>query len=86
MGYPMAHGIGQHPNDRELSFYVLTPCGFEMELGWGPIAVDETRWHPVTHQGISIWGHQGEDVSPLNRINELRLGLRSLLNPEFVPF
>ena len=86
MGYPMAHGIGQHPNDRELSFYVLTPSGFEMELGWGPIAVDETRWHPVTHQGISIWGHQGEDVSPLNRINELRLGLRSLLNPEFVPF
>lgn len=86
LGYKMAHGIGQHPNDRELSFYVLTPSGFEMEYGWAPIAVDESNWKPVTHQGISIWGHHGEDVSPFNRINEIRLGLRSLLHPEYTPF
>lgn len=86
LGYKIAHGIGQHPNDRELSFYVLTPSGFEMEYGWAPIAVDESRWQPVIHSGISIWGHHNEDVSPLNRINEIRLGLRSLLNSEYTPF
>lgn len=85
-GYKMAHGIGQHPNDKELSFYVLTPSGFEMEFGWAPIAVDESNWQPVTHQGISVWGHKNEDVSPLNRFSELRQGLRSLLNEEYTPY
>ena len=30
LGYEMAHDIGQHPNDREISFYVISPSGFEM--------------------------------------------------------
>jgi len=86
LGYKMAHGIGQHPNDRELSFYVITPSGFEMEMGWDALPVDETNWQPVTHEGISIWGHHNEDVSPFNRVSELQQGLRSLLKPEYTPF
>ena len=57
LGFHMALGIGQHTNDRELSFYAMTPSGFEWEVGWNPIVVDETTWEPTTHQGISIWGH-----------------------------
>ena len=57
LGFGMALGIGQHTNDRELSFYAVTPSGFEWEVGWNPILIDETTWEPTTHQGISIWGH-----------------------------
>ena len=57
LGFRMALGVGQHTNDKELSFYAVTPSGFEWEVGWNPIVVDETTWKPATHQGISIWGH-----------------------------
>ncbi|OOK83062.1 glyoxalase/Bleomycin resistance /Dioxygenase superfamily protein [Mycobacterium kansasii] len=57
LGFHMALGVGQHTNDRELSYYAMTPSGFEWELGWNPIVVDENTWEPTTHQGISIWGH-----------------------------
>ena len=59
MGYAIANAIGQHPNDRELSFYVVSPSGFEVELGWNPIVVrDEAAWQPAHYQGISLWGHK----------------------------
>lgn len=86
LGYKMAHNIGQHPNDRELSFYVFTPSGFEMEYGWAAVAVDESTWQPTRHRGISLWGHRGDAFSPFSAINELQLGLRSLLRREFSPF
>ena len=60
LGFDMALDVGQHTNDKELSFYAVTPSGFEWELGWNPIVVDETTWEPTTHQGISIWGHTPE--------------------------
>lgn len=45
MGYPIANAIGQqHPNDRERSFYVESPSGFEFKLGWSPTVVDEHTW------------------------------------------
>ncbi|MCD2191806.1 VOC family protein [Actinomycetospora endophytica] len=57
LGFGMALAVGQHTNDRELSFYAQTPSGFEWEVGWNPLVVDEKTWEPVTHQGISVWGH-----------------------------
>ena len=57
LGFDMALTVGQHTNDKELSFYAVTPSGFEFEVGWNPIVVDEATWEPTTHQGISIWGH-----------------------------
>ena len=58
---------GQHTNDRSLSFYCVTPSGFELEMGWNPVTVgpeQEATWEPTTYQGISIWGHTpvGETV------------------------
>jgi hypothetical protein len=37
LGFSMAWSIGQHTNDKELSFYCVTPSGFELEVGWNPI-------------------------------------------------
>jgi hypothetical protein len=41
LGFHMALAVGQHTNDRELSYYAMTPSGFELEVGWNPIVVDE---------------------------------------------
>lgn len=89
LGYEMAREIGQHPNDRELSFYVVTPSGFELELGWNALAVDETAWKPASYDAISLWGHKPRRNSTFRKIatnlGNLRRGLRSLLKPEFSP-
>ncbi len=55
LGFDMALSVGQHTNDKELSYYARTPSGFEWEVGWNPIVIDETTWEPSTHQGISVW-------------------------------
>ncbi|MGW7544620.1 VOC family protein [Streptomyces sp. NPDC054770] len=82
LGFDMALSVGQHTNDKELSFYARTPSGFEWEVGWNPVVVDETTWEPSTHQGISVWGHTPVGRTVLGRLDQFRLGTRSLLHPE----
>ena len=84
LGYSMANGIGQHPNDRELSFYVVSPSGLEVELGWNPIRVDEDHWQSTVHQGISLWGHRPENLTVRARLGRMARGLRSLARSEYV--
>lgn len=49
--------LGRHTNDNMLSFYVLTPSGWSVEMGWGGVLVDDDTWH-VTHYPVpSSWGH-----------------------------
>lgn len=84
MGYAIANAIGQHPNDKELSFYVVTPSGFEMELGWNPIVVNETEWQPATYQGISLWGHFKENQSLGLTLKQVRLVMKSMRKKEYV--
>ena len=81
MGYAIANAIGQHPNDREVSFYVATPSGFEIELGWNPIVVDEaaeSRWQPGHYRGISLWGHFPESLTLAAKLGQMGRGLASL--------
>lgn len=89
LGFEMAHEIGQHPNDLELSFYVLSPSGFEVELGWSALAVDEAGWLATTHQGISLWGHKPQKAGLWHKITtnlgNFGRGMRSLLKSEFSP-
>jgi biphenyl-2,3-diol 1,2-dioxygenase len=54
----IVQGLGRHPNDQMVSFYCVTPSGFECELGWGGRTVDESAWNPATYDRISDWGHQ----------------------------
>ncbi|TGK14142.1 extradiol ring-cleavage dioxygenase [Leptospira fletcheri] len=86
LGFEIAHGIGQHPNDLELSFYAITPSGFEFEVGWNPIPVNETSWKEKKYKQISSWGHQPETSTVLPRIQEFRRGIASLFRSEFIPF
>ncbi len=80
LGFGMALGVGQHTNDRELSFYAVTPSGFEWEVGWNPLVVDESTWKPTTHQGISIWGHEMQ--AGVDRLEQFTTAVRSLLHRE----
>ncbi len=74
LGFEMALSVGQHTNDKELSYYALTPSGFEWEVGWNPIVVDEATWKPTTHQGISIWGHTPEGQTVIDKLASIRGG------------
>ena len=89
LGFEMAHEIGQHPNDREISFYVLSPSGFEIELGWDALKVDEATWQGGHHDAISVWGHRPQKASALHQLllnlGNARRGLGSLLRPEYSP-
>jgi 2,3-dihydroxybiphenyl 1,2-dioxygenase len=82
LGFDMALSVGQHTNDKELSFYAVTPSGFEFELGWNPIVVDESTWEPTTHQGISIWGHTPEGQTVIDILDRFKTGLQSTLHRE----
>jgi len=56
-GVHLSFTLGRHSNDEMLSFYPLTPSGFDLEYGWGGIAVDDNSWHVLTHDTNSSWGH-----------------------------
>jgi 2,3-dihydroxybiphenyl 1,2-dioxygenase len=56
---PVIMGIGHHPNDQMLSFYVVTPSGFGFEYGWGGVVIDEgSSWDIRTYSQLSDWGHE----------------------------
>lgn len=50
--------LGRHMNDETLSFYMMTPSGFEIELGCDTMMVDDSKWRVREFQDRSFWGHQ----------------------------
>jgi 2,3-dihydroxybiphenyl 1,2-dioxygenase len=82
LGFHMALAVGQHTNDKELSYYAMTPSGFEWEVGWNPIVVDEKTWEPTTHQGISIWGHTPQGQTIIDKLGQFKTAAQSLLHRE----
>ena len=87
-GYKLARNIGQHPNDRELSFYVRTPSGFDLEIGWNALTVDEATWQAgQTYDAMSTWGHDvpgvlGSEMEFQHSVN----AVRSLMRKEYFPW
>lgn len=57
LGHPIRRHLGRHPNDRMLSFYVTTPAGFDVELGWDGVQVG-ADWEVKTYDHVSLWGHE----------------------------
>lgn len=55
---PIANGLGVHDNDAMFSFYVVTPAGFQLELGTGARVVTEPWTENRRYDRISRWGHQ----------------------------
>jgi len=49
--------LGHHPNDQMFSFYMRTPSGFGIELGYGGIVIDENNWEPQLYDVMSDGGH-----------------------------
>jgi len=81
-GFHMALAVGQHTNDRELSYYAMTPSGFEWEVGWNPIVIDEATWEPTTYQGISIWGHTPGGQTIIDKLAQFKIASLSLVRRE----
>lgn len=87
LGFAMAWSVGQHTNDRELSYYSVTPSGFELEVGWNPVVITpelESTWDPSTYQGISIWGHKPVGETVVTKMAQFQGALRSLREREVV--
>ena len=49
--------LGRHVNDNMFSFYVMTPSGWAVEVGWGGILIDDDSWHVTHYPTNSSWGH-----------------------------
>jgi hypothetical protein len=62
----------------------VTPSGFEWEVGWNPIVVDEASWEPTTYRGISLWGHTPEGQTIIEKLTQFKTGAASLLRDEDV--
>ena len=57
-GLPIPNGLGTHDNDRMFSFYVTSPAGFMVEVGYGARTIGEDWDDDRRYDRISLWGHQ----------------------------
>ena len=58
---PVASTFGKHSNDEMLSFYAVSPSGFQVEYGYGGKLVDDATWTPSRYDVPSVWGHKKSD-------------------------
>jgi 2,3-dihydroxybiphenyl 1,2-dioxygenase len=86
LGFKIAMSVGQHTNDRDVSFYVVTPSGFYFELGWSSSEAESENWPVVVHDGISVWGHKPLDQTIGDQLAQMRNGITSLFQKEYMPF
>jgi 2,3-dihydroxybiphenyl 1,2-dioxygenase len=54
----IANALGRHDNDGMFSFYVVSPAGFQVEVGHGARVVSEPWTDNRRYDRISRWGHQ----------------------------
>ena len=54
----IANGLGRHENDGMFSFYVVSPAGFQVEVGYGGRRVIDPWRDDRRYDRISLWGHQ----------------------------
>jgi len=57
-GFRQTRALGRHVNDHMFSFYVASPSGVQVEVGWGGLEVDEGGHALRTYDVTSVWGHQ----------------------------
>ena len=55
---PESASLGRHVNDRTFGFYMQTPGGFDLEIGWDPMVIDWQNWETTAHLQPSEWGHE----------------------------
>jgi 2,3-dihydroxybiphenyl 1,2-dioxygenase len=54
----IANGLGRHDNDGMFSFYVVSPAGFQVEIGHGARVISDPWTDNRRYDRISRWGHQ----------------------------
>jgi 2,3-dihydroxybiphenyl 1,2-dioxygenase len=55
---PLLFEMGKHTNDHVQSFYMFTPSGFAMELGYGSLLIDNADWKIRSYDSPMLWGHR----------------------------
>ncbi len=56
-GVDLSATLGQHLNDKMISFYMKTPSGFDLEFGFGGLQVDWEEHCAFEFNRVSLWGH-----------------------------
>jgi len=57
-GTPVSAGLGKHTNDHMISFYSVSPSGFDVEIGCGGRLIDDHTWTVTQLTKPSYWGHR----------------------------
>lgn len=57
-GVPESATLGRHVNDRTFGFYMQTPSGFDLEIGYDSLEIDPANWIATAHLQPSEWGHE----------------------------
>lgn len=55
---PIVMSLGKHPNDEMFSFYVQSPSGLAVEVGYGGKLIDYKNWQTESFSKLSSWGHK----------------------------
>lgn len=62
---PITSGLGRHRNDETVSFYMQSPSGFDVEIGWDGLLVGDDWVENEFAGGGDLWGHHGLDADTL---------------------
>lgn len=61
---PITSSLGRHRNDATVSFYMQSPSGFDVEIGFDGLLVGDD-WVENEFTGGDEWGHHGLDAAAL---------------------
>ncbi len=64
-GTPIFMSLGQHANDPMVSFYIESPAGNGIELGWAGMLIDEDSWVVREVGPNELWGHRGAQMDEI---------------------
>ncbi len=56
--FPLSSTLGRHTNDNMVSFYVATPSGFDIEMGFDGLRITEDGYTAEDITADSTWGHR----------------------------
>jgi len=66
-GVPISSTLGRHVNDRAVSFYMRSPAGFDVELGWDAVRCGSDWTESEFAAAGDVWGHQGLTADSVKR-------------------
>ncbi len=83
--FTIAHHVGVHPNDNQISFYAVTPSGFQSEIGAESKYVPENH-EPIMFRGFSVWGHSmSNKVRLMTFLSNSKLFIRKFFGLKDLP-